>query len=87
MLSAPTVVMCICWIAVFISPTLGFSESWKPFLVAIVLAGIAACVAGIIYFAFARKSWDVVVCLVISLFGIALSIIGVLVASAASAVG
>jgi hypothetical protein len=79
--------MCICWVAVFISPTLGYSESWKPFFVAIWLLGIVASIAGIIYFFVARKTWDVVACLTISLFGIALSIIAIFVSSAASAVG
>jgi hypothetical protein len=92
-ISAPTVAMCIMWVAVVISPTLGFSESWKWFLVVLWLLGTGSSIAGILYFlvarfALAQKTWDVVICLAVSIVGICMSICGFFYSiGAASSVG
>jgi hypothetical protein len=82
-ISAPTVIMCAFWFVMFISPNLASNESLAlPWLV-LFLSSISACLGGIvyfilIYFVLARKPWDVVMCLAISLFGILMNICGFL---------
>ena len=83
-ISAPTIAMCILWIAMFISPALGskeISDLEKLFFLALFASSICSCFGGIIYFFvtrffLAQKSWDVVMCLSISLFGILMNICG-----------
>jgi hypothetical protein len=78
LISIPTVAMIASWIAMFLNPALGFSETLKPFFIVLLIASCLGSIAGIIFFFISTKTWPVIACFVISLASILLNVYGFL---------
>lgn len=70
--------MAACWLMIFINPRLGFNESLGPLFVTLFLISWATSIAGIVYFFVSQKTWHSIVCLGVSVGGLALNIFGFL---------
>jgi len=79
LLSVPSLVMICSWVWMFIDIKVGYSERLEPFFLTFLFLSTLCSVAGIIvYFALARKSWEVITCFVISIIAIIFNVFGFL---------
>ena len=78
LLSTPALVSFIFWGTVFTHPKLAFNDALIPVFFAVLILSCVGVVASILYFAFARKLWDVVACLGANVVNIPLSLYGCL---------
>ena len=66
------------WVWMFADVEVAYSDKLEPFFLTFFFLSTFCCIAGIVYFALAHKSWEIIACFVISIIAIIFNVFGFL---------